>query len=199
MEPRDKIFEAAMEEFATHGYRSTTIRDICARAGVNVAAVNYYFSGKAELYSRIFEYLFCKDNRDSTDIFHNAETPAEAKERLKNWITTFLHQAQISKIGIIRHRIMLHEMFEPSELFNELMDKHVRPEVDIVLGWFKMCMPQDTSDEKVAIAFFGMLSNTLFYYDHPNLVRVIKGNDFFRNNVDAICDFVISETMRHFV
>jgi len=199
MEPRDKIFEAAMEEFAAHGYRGTTIRDICARAGVNVAAVNYYFSGKSELYGRIFEFLFCKDNQNSSDLFSEAASPEEAKDRLKKWINSFLHQAQDSKIGMMRHRFMIHEMFEPSDMFDDLMAKYIHPYVEIVLKWFKMCMPPETSDDRVTIVFFSMLSNTLFYYDHRNLVRVISGENFFRDGIDEICEFVTTETFRHFV
>ena len=37
---RSRLLEAAGEVFAEHGFQATTVRDICARAGANVAAVN---------------------------------------------------------------------------------------------------------------------------------------------------------------
>ena len=49
-EPRERILLAAGREFAERGYEAATVRDICAAAGVNVAAVNYYFGDKRRLY-----------------------------------------------------------------------------------------------------------------------------------------------------
>ncbi len=49
-EPRERILSAAGREFAERGYEAATVRDICAAAGVNVAAVNYYFGDKRRLY-----------------------------------------------------------------------------------------------------------------------------------------------------
>ena len=50
---RAKLLEAAGEVFAEHGFYAATVRQICSRAGANVAAVNYYFGDKAELYEEV--------------------------------------------------------------------------------------------------------------------------------------------------
>src|SRR5258705_8518020 len=50
---REKILSAAGEVFAEQGFEGATIRAITERAGVNVAAVNYHFRDKAELFTRV--------------------------------------------------------------------------------------------------------------------------------------------------
>src|ERR1700740_2655251 len=50
---RDKILSAAGEVFAEQGFDGATIRAITERAGVNVAAVNYHFRDKTEVYTKV--------------------------------------------------------------------------------------------------------------------------------------------------
>ncbi len=45
----DKILQAAAALFAEQGFNDTTMRQITARAGVNLAAVNYHFGSKDRL------------------------------------------------------------------------------------------------------------------------------------------------------
>ena len=45
-----RLIEAAGEEFAGKGFDATRIRTICDRAGANIAAVNYHFGDKEQLY-----------------------------------------------------------------------------------------------------------------------------------------------------
>ncbi|MBS1566953.1 MAG: TetR/AcrR family transcriptional regulator [Bacteroidetes bacterium] len=46
----------AMELFAEKGFEGSSIRDLAARAGVNVAMVNYYFGSKEKLFESLVEH-----------------------------------------------------------------------------------------------------------------------------------------------
>ena len=60
---RLRLLRAALECFATHGYNKTSTRQIAHAAGVNLAAINYYFGSKAELYRAVYSQL-CEIARD---------------------------------------------------------------------------------------------------------------------------------------
>ena len=50
---RARILDAALDLFGERGLTGTTVRDIAARAKVNVAAISYHFGGKDELYRAV--------------------------------------------------------------------------------------------------------------------------------------------------
>ena len=51
---RDRLLDSAEQLFADHGFDGTSIRDLAAAAGCNIASVNYYFGGKEKLYVEIW-------------------------------------------------------------------------------------------------------------------------------------------------
>lgn len=51
-----KVLTAAEDLFAEYGYHGVSLRQITAKAGVNLAAVNYHHSDKESLYTAILVY-----------------------------------------------------------------------------------------------------------------------------------------------
>jgi len=54
-ETRERLLDAAEELFAGKGFHAASVREITQRADSNIAAVNYYFGGKTNLYRAVFE------------------------------------------------------------------------------------------------------------------------------------------------
>src|SRR6202048_5539444 len=84
---RDKILSAAGEVFAEEGFEGATVRAITERAGVNVAAVNYHFRDKAELYTLVVVDA-CSARAARREVI--AEAPALPEQRLRSLILHFL-------------------------------------------------------------------------------------------------------------
>lgn len=54
---RKKIINSAIMLFASKGFESTTTREICKHAGVNLSLIPYYFGNKEGLYANIVESI----------------------------------------------------------------------------------------------------------------------------------------------
>lgn len=52
---KNKILDAAEELFAEHGFAETSLREITAKAEVNLASVNYHFGSKKSLIESVFD------------------------------------------------------------------------------------------------------------------------------------------------
>lgn len=53
IETREKILDTAERLFAENGYAATSLRQIIAEAGVNVASIHYHFGSKQDLLDRV--------------------------------------------------------------------------------------------------------------------------------------------------
>lgn len=56
MTTKETILESALKLFSSKGFEGTSVREIAADAGVNVAMINYYFGSKEKLFESVVEY-----------------------------------------------------------------------------------------------------------------------------------------------
>jgi AcrR family transcriptional regulator len=121
---RDKILHAAGEVFAEQGFEGATIRGITERAGVNIAAVNYHFRDKAELYT-----LVVLDACSARAAWRSAmaEASDSPEERLRSLIYHFLQYLLDPDRPAWKRRLMAREMANPTTALDELVVKHIRP------------------------------------------------------------------------
>lgn len=64
VDTKDRILDVAEQIFAEKGYSATSMRSITSRAKVNLAAVNYHFGSKAQLYRAVFQRRVAPMNRE---------------------------------------------------------------------------------------------------------------------------------------
>ncbi|MDD3119173.1 MAG: CerR family C-terminal domain-containing protein [Victivallales bacterium] len=195
MDTKQKIFEKALDAFAARGYKRTTVRDICRRADVNVAAINYHFGGKAELYAEVFAYLFSATQYGLGENFRPAVGAEEAERFLQVFLRQLVPLRQDNRVRSLKRRIMLHELFDPSENFTELMEKYIRPDVKVVAGWLKLCRP-DLNEAELMLKFFALLAEGIFYFEHENFVASLAGADYVEKNIDAIVAQIMEHALR---
>src|SRR5580704_5319510 len=108
---RAKLLEAAGHVFAEHGFHAATVREICSRAGANVAAVNYYFGDKSELYEEVLRGALCTIH-DSE--LRQALSRVEPEEALRRAIRHLLQRLCDPSRPNWAMLLMTHEMAKPT-------------------------------------------------------------------------------------
>lgn len=75
---REQICDAALELFLEKGFASTTIRDICARSGVNQASIYDYIANKNDILRRLLNQVwFRQDVKTLPEILEDTSIPLE--------------------------------------------------------------------------------------------------------------------------
>lgn len=77
------ILRAAMAEFAQKSVDGARTREIAARAGVNHAAINYYFGGKNEMYAEILKTSVEHFNAEYAEFMSECDAFIESGSRDK--------------------------------------------------------------------------------------------------------------------
>ena len=121
---RDRILSAAGEVFAEQGFEGATVRAITERAGVNVAAVNYHFRDKAELYTRVVV-----DACSARAAFREAlgDATGSPEQRLRSLIHHFLEYLLDPARPEWKRRLMAREMATPTTALDALVEENLRP------------------------------------------------------------------------
>lgn len=117
---RDKLLECAGEVFAEVGFHNATIREICYRAGANVAAVNYYFRDKLGLYKEVL--ASCLVTQQASVLSGNSAHPPDPKTVLKMLICGWFERNHASDRPGRLARIMAHEMANPTPALDSITE-----------------------------------------------------------------------------
>jgi AcrR family transcriptional regulator len=123
---RDRVLRAAREVFAEKGLRDATVAEICARAGANLAAVNYHFRDKDSLYVEAWRHAFA----EAHELYPaDGGVPAHSPlaRRLRGHITSLLRRmTDEGRLGHF-HRLHMMELANPSGLVEPIMREAIAP------------------------------------------------------------------------
>lgn len=183
---RDRLLGAAGEVFAEKGFRDATIREICKRAGANIASINYHFGGKERLYSDVLRYV-----DDATNERHPAATPESARlpaeKRLEVFIVQFMRKVFDSDRPAWHQRLMAREMVEPTFALDELIDRNIKPRSLILQGIVREILGPGTTDQQVQRSAASVVGQCLFYWHcRPMIARLMPHLGYTPENVESI-------------
>ena len=197
---RERLLKVAGETFAEKGVRATTVREICDRAGTNIAAVSYHFGGKDQLYRHvlgsIFAYIMGKYPPDLGQ--DEARTP---RERLFAFVRSFLLRLLDPEQPAWHRRLMAREMAEPSPAMREAIEKGIRKAVGLLKQIVAEILGPDAEKQSVDRCVASVIGQCLFYHHGRHIAaRVLPHVAIAPENVDNlarhIADFSLAGIKR---
>jgi AcrR family transcriptional regulator len=188
---RERIAEAAGEIFAERGFDGTTVRDICQRAGANIAAVNYYFGDKQRLYVEavVRAHRWRMEQARLPD--WSDDTRAETK--LADFITTFIRRVRTGPEDTWHTKLMMREMANPTAACAELVQSSIRPQFDMLLAILRELLPSDISAEQLQLTGFSIVGQCLFYHLADPVVRnLLSAKEYSELDVAKLAQHILN-------
>jgi len=187
---QQKLLTAASEVFAENGFKNTTVRDICNRADVNVAAINYHFGNKEKLYEAVWENsnrAAVKKRMDELDL---ARTDAPEK-RIRLFVKTLLRNILDQNRPEWDFRIVAHEMISPTASFDKIVDRAIRPGFLVLKELVQEMLGEDAPKEKVEKCTLSIIGQCLYYrFANPVVRQLLPKQTFDEKGLDEIADHI---------
>ena len=185
-----RLLESAGEEFACKGYEAARIRTICDRADANIAAVNYHFGDKEQLYVQaVLDAHRCGVAADE-DVLASHGTP---REQLRCFIHHFLsHVVAINQPEDWRHRLMLREMLNPTSASDVLIRERIRPRFERLQQILRQFCPE-ADERKLNALAFSVIGQCLHYrMARPVVERLIGPEAYGTLDLNYLTDHITS-------
>ncbi len=122
-EARSRLLLAALRLFAEKGFAKASTREIAESAGVNLAAIKYYFGDKAGLYRVVFSEPLgtaCQ----GVDL---SDPGLSLRDVLRIFFEDFVAPLKHGDVVQLAVRMHFREMLEPTGLWMEEIDRHIKP------------------------------------------------------------------------
>ncbi len=174
-EPRQRLLEAAGEIFSERGFEAATVRRICQRANVNVAAVSYYFRDKEHLYMATVKEAACSVPLELRDRPWPADAPPADKLRI--FIRTMLAHLMNPDKPAWHTRIMMRELAQPTQACTEWVRDYIAPTAAVLNEILAEMLPVELPRWKRFMVAFSIVGQCLYYLQNRPVAKLLIGEE----------------------
>lgn len=184
-----RLLETAGHVFAETGFQAAKVRDICARAGANIAAVNYHFGDKLGLYRQVLLYAACAaGNIASFDPKLPGRTPLE---KLRGFVRGMLHSMYGEDRPAWPVRLMTHELAQPTPAFEGVVDQVIRPKHEAIRALVAGVIGRPADDRQTRLCAQSIMGQIILYaHGREVLKRLWPELKFTPEVLDEIADHI---------
>jgi len=169
---RERLLRAATEVFAERGFEAASVREICRRAGANVAAVNYHFGDKKTLYASIFDGVFATLREYRTAFLPRSAPP---EQRLATYIRSFFEELYYveEEAPASTHiaAMYLLEMARPTEVLDRIVQDYIAEDAAELRDIVGQLLGPDADLMTVLNCAASVVGQILYYYHAQPLIQ----------------------------
>ena len=198
---RERILDAAEILFARKGYRAVSIRQIIRAAHCNLAAVNYHFGQKKNLYLEVFRSRWIPRARRVQAAFRKSldnNAPHTLDDVVRALTDAFIQGPMSEEERQRHHQLMAREQARPSEALELIVNEVMRPFFVEVAGLLHPFMPDDMPDDALYLYLLSMFSQILYFSFARAAVTRMTGGNYDPSFKAHLSDHIVTFCLRGF-
>ncbi len=177
---RTRLLETAGSIFAEKGYQASTVREICARAGLNAASVNYYFGDKETLYLEAVKLARQLRAERFPMPQHAAGTAPEV--RLRDFVKTMTFRMVDDQDVGWNTKLMMREVLNPTHACRTLVHDYFRPHFEMLMGILQAMLPETTPAHVIRMIGFSIVGQCVYYRVAGEVVTLLTPENELREH-----------------
>ncbi|MHC4061653.1 MAG: TetR/AcrR family transcriptional regulator [Planctomycetota bacterium] len=194
MTVQQRLLDAAEELFSDHGFAGTSVRDIAAAADCNVAAVNYYFRGKDNLYHKVWRRQLLRMRDERLDSINKVMSRNEGEPKLEDLLRSFAHAFIGPLVNETKARclmkLMAREMIDQHLPENVFVEEIIRPTMAAMREALAKVCPT-LHESKVPLVVFSLVGQ---------LIHAVRVRTMFEHTDNAEMPMLnLSEAVNHII
>jgi AcrR family transcriptional regulator len=164
---RLSLLDAAVHEFAAHGFEGASTRAIATRAGTHQPQINYHFESKDVLWRAAVDHVFGKlDAALDAQQFAGIGADEITRERLADAIRAIVRAvAHLPELN----RIMIQEATADSDRLAWIVERHTRGRYDLLSeAWTSLRTRGLVADIDETVVYYALIgASSLAYVNAP--------------------------------
>lgn len=190
-ETRQRLLAAASAVFAEAGFYEATVREICRRAGANIAAVNYHFGDKEQLYQEVLR----SGARQADEIYpmtrENIPPELPPEERLLVFVTTLMKRIFDLERVATHGKLMAREMIDPTPALSILIDEIFRPLSDLLAEIVRDLLGPGATEHEIRFCAASIVGQCVYYkHCRPLLTQLHPQQCFEMQDIEELAGHI---------
>lgn len=190
---REALLDAAIAEFAAHGFEGASTRSIAARAGTHQPQINYHFDSKDELWRAAVDHVFSK----LADAVATPELAAftGGGEITREGFAAVLRAIVRAVSGLPElNRMMVVEATADSDRLAWIVERHTRGIYDLLAGaWRSLRERGIVAEIDETIVYYALIgAATMAYVNAPEARRLVGERVIDEAFIDAHAEAMVT-------
>ena len=194
---RERLLDAAERLFAQKGYNGVSVREITKAAGASLAAVNYHFQSKKDLYMEVFRQRWQKQSERLRAPMRELKMRDDLTPEIvvRTIIKMFLENPVSDEERHRHSQLIMREMVSPTEVFEVMVEKQMRPFVEDVSELLARATGCEMVSERLRLCALSLMAQGVYFNSTKPAVSRITGRTYDDAFIAELVDHVTRITM----